>query len=268
MKSSRRPFLRSLCGLVAGVAVASVIGTTDAQADVLAGIQQAGTLRVAVPQDFPPFGSVGTDLQPRGYDIDMAKLIGKELGVKVELIPVTSTNRIPYLTTGKADLVISSLGKNPDREKVIDFSDAYAPFFNGVFGPEDVKLTKAEELAGKTIGVTRGSVEDLELTKIAPTSLTIKRFEDNNSTISAYLTGQVQFIATGNVVAAAVNDMTKLRRLSAKFLIKNSPCYVGVAKGETALTAKVNAIIAKAKQDGALNEISQRWLNAALPKDL
>ena len=148
MTTTRRPFLRSLCALAAGIAVAGTLGLSHARADVLADIQKAGTLRVAVPQDFPPFGSVGTDLKPRGYDIDMAALIAKELGVKIELIPVTSTNRIPYLTTGKADLVISSLGKNPDREKVIDFSDAYAPFFNGVFGPEDVKLAKAEELAG------------------------------------------------------------------------------------------------------------------------
>lgn len=266
--TTRRPFLRSLCAFAAGIAVAGSFGLSNARADVLTDIQKAGTLRVAVPQDFPPFGSVGTDLKPRGYDIDMASLIAKELGVKIELIPVTSTNRIPYLTTGKADLVISSLGKNPDREKVIDFSDAYAPFFNGVFGPEDVKLTKAEELAGKTIGVTRGSVEDLELTKIAPATATIKRFEDNNATISAYLTGQVQFVATGNVVAAAVNDMTKLRRLGSKFLIKNSPCYVGVAKGEAALATKVNAIIAKAKKDGSLNDIAQRWLHAPLPKDL
>lgn len=284
MHSSRRPLLRSLRGLAAGIAVFSLIGGTiggliggpiggligfgNAQADELENIQQAGTLRVAVPQDFPPFGSVGTDLKPRGYDIDMANLIGEELGVKVELIPVTSTNRIPYLTTGKADLVISSLGKNPDREKVIDFSSAYAPFFNGVFGPEDAAVSKPEDLAGKVVGVTRGSVEDLELTKIAPDTLTIKRFEDNNSTISAYLTEQVEFIATGNVVAASVNEMTDRRPLSPKFLIKNSPCYVGVAKGETALLTEVNAIIAKAKENGALNTIAERWLNAPLPTDL
>lgn len=264
MQNPRRSFIRSL---VAG-AVLIACTTLSAQADVLADVMRNGTLRVAVPQDFPPFGSVGTDLKPRGYDIDMANLIGKELGVKVELIPVTSTNRIPYLTTAKADLVISSLGKNAEREKVIDFSDAYAPFFNGVFGPAEVVLTKVEELDGKTVGVTRGSVEDLELTKIASPKVSIKRFEDNNATISAYLTGQVEFVATGNVVAAAVGDMTKQRGLSAKFLIKNSPCYVGLAKGEPALLARVNEIIARSKTDGSLEEIAQRWLKAPLPKDL
>jgi polar amino acid transport system substrate-binding protein len=256
--------------LAGALACATLLSTLSlpARADVLANVTKAGVLKVAVPQDFPPFGTVGPDLKPRGYDIDMAALIAKDLGVKLELIPVTSTNRVPYLTTGKADLVISSLGKNADREKVIDFSVAYAPFFNGVFGPADVALAKPEDLAGKTVGVTRGAVEDLELTKIAPASATLKRFEDNNATISAYLTGQVQFVATGNVVAAAVNELTKLRRLEPKFLIKNSPCYVGVAKGEAALLARVNQIITKARSDGQLNAIAQQWLHAPLPRDL
>jgi polar amino acid transport system substrate-binding protein len=241
---------------------------TAARADVLDNVKKSGTLRVAVPQDFPPFGTVGADMKPKGYDIDAAALVAKELGVKLELIPVSSSNRIAYLTTGKADLVISSLGKNPDREKVIDFSEAYAPFYNGVFGPADLKVANAADLAGKTIAVTRGSVEDLELSKIAPATATIKRFEDNNATISAYLSGQTQLAATGNVVAASLNEITRLRPLTPKFLIKNSPCYVGLNKGEAALMAKVNEIIGKAKKSGALNEIAKKWLHNPLPADL
>ena len=107
----------------------------------------AKVIKVAVPQDFAPFGSAGLDLKPQGYDIDMANLIGKALGVKVELIPVTSANRIPYLQTHKADIVISSLGKNAEREKVIDFSDAYAPFFSGVFGTKDIEDRQASPIS-------------------------------------------------------------------------------------------------------------------------
>ena len=174
-------------------------------------------------------------MAPRGYDVDMANLIAEKMGVKVELVPVTSANRIPYLQTKKVDLVISSLGKNPDREKVIDFSAAYAPFFNGVFGPKDVAVAKVEDLSGKTIGVTRGSVEDLKLTKIAPKDATIKRYEDNNGTISAFLSGQVRAVATGNVVAAAILARNPPKRPEIKFLIKNSPCYVGLNKDEPKL---------------------------------
>ncbi|WP_246876018.1 transporter substrate-binding domain-containing protein, partial [Pantoea ananatis] len=82
-------------------------------ADQLQDIQKRGVLRVAVPQDFPPFGSVGTDLQPQGYDIDMAKYLAKQMKLKLQLVPVTSANRVPYLQTDKVDLVISSMGKNP-----------------------------------------------------------------------------------------------------------------------------------------------------------
>jgi polar amino acid transport system substrate-binding protein len=47
------------------------------------------------------------------------------------------------------------------------------------------------------VAVTRGAIEDMELTKIAPASADIKRFEDNNATVSAFVSGQVQAIATG-----------------------------------------------------------------------
>ncbi|WP_332304490.1 transporter substrate-binding domain-containing protein [Rhizobium sp. GR12] len=255
--------------LIAAAAMATAFGlSAPAKADALADITARGTLRVAVPQDFPPFGSVAADMTPQGYDIDMAKLIADKLGVKVELVPVTSANRVPYLQTNKVDLVISSLGKNAEREKVIDFSDAYAPFFNGVFGPTDLAVSKAEDLTGKTVAVTRGSVEDLELTKVAPSDATIKRYEDNNGTISAFLSGQAEVVATGNVVAAAILARNPPKRPEMKFLIKNSPCYIGLNKSETALLEKVNATIASAKADGSLNAIAAKWLGQDLPKDL
>lgn len=251
-----------LTALMFGVAA---LMSSVSHADALDDILKNKTLRVAVPQDFPPFGSVGTDLKPIGYDIDMAKLIAQELGVELELVPVTSANRIPYLNTKKVDMVISSLGKNPDREKVIDFSDAYAPFFNGVFGADTEAVSKVEDLAGKTVGVTRGAIEDLELSKIIPASATIKRFEDNNTTISAYLSGQVALIATGNVVAASISEKQPAKKLGVKFLIKNSPCYVGINKNEARLMARINAIIAKSKTDGSLNRIAEKWLRTDRP---
>ncbi|GJE58063.1 transporter substrate-binding domain-containing protein [Methylobacterium trifolii] len=258
---------RTLLALAAA-ALAATLAPAPVRADVLDQIKARKTLRVAVPQDFPPFGSVGADMTPNGYDIDTATLIAKELGVKVELVPVTSANRIPYLQTNKVDLVISSLGKNEEREKVIDFSTAYAPFFNGVFGPPAAKAAGAADLSKKTVGVTRGSVEDLELSKIAPPDAVIKRYEDNNGTISSFLSGQVDFVATGNVVAAAILARNPPKKPELKFLIKNSPCYVGMSKGEPKLKEAVDAAIAKAKTNGSLDQISQKWLKTDLPKDL
>jgi len=248
-----------------GIAAAVAAWSSPARADALADIMKAKLIKIAVPQDFAPFGSAGPDLKPVGYDVDMANLIGKELGVKVEIIPVTSANRIPYLQTKKADLVISSLGKNAEREKVIDFSIAYAPFFSGVYGTKAVAVSKYEDLAGKTAGATRGAIEEQELTKAAPSSATIKRYEDNNATIAAFISGQVDLIATGNTVAAAIAEKSAARPPVLKFMIKDSPCYVGLNKGEPALLAKVNEIITKAKASGELNKLSQKWLKADLP---
>jgi len=260
----RKPHLSLLGTLFAALA----IGLTPAHADGLDDINARGVLKIAVPQDFPPFGSVGPDLKPRGLDIDTAQLLADKLAVKLELTPVNSTNRIPFLTTGKVDLVISSLGKNPEREAVIDFSAAYAPFYLGVFGPDDVAIASLDDLVGKTISVTRGAIEDIELSQVAPKGLTIKRFEDNNSTIAAYLAGQVELIASGNVVMVAIAEKNPKRVPVMKLNLKDSPVYVGINKGNAQLLAKVNEILATAKTDGSLDAISQKWLKQPLPADL
>ncbi|PKR56084.1 transporter substrate-binding domain-containing protein [Thalassospira marina] len=259
MKNFLKVTIAAMAMMAAPLAGASAAGALDA-------IKDAGVIKIAVPQDFPPFGTVGTDMQPQGYDIDMAKLIADDLGVKLEMVPVTTNNRIPYLTTGKVDLVISTLGKNPDREKVIDFTDPYAPFFNGVFGPADIDIKGPEDLSGHTLGVTRATIEDMELQKIAPKDVDIKRYEDNNATISAFLSGQVEVVATGNVTAAAIIARNPPRKPEPKFLIKNSPCYVGLNKEEPELKAKVNEIIAASLKDGRLNAISEKWLGNPLPE--
>ena len=73
---------------------------------------------------FTPFGSVAPDMSPQGYDIDVAGEIAKSMGVKLELVPVVGNYRIPFLQTDRVDVVISSLGKNKARAKIIDFSKA------------------------------------------------------------------------------------------------------------------------------------------------
>ena len=250
-----------LVGLAIGLTAA------PAEADGLDSIMAAKVIKIAVPQDFAPFGSAGLDLKPQGYDIDMANLIGKALGVKVELIPVTSANRIPYLQTHKTDLVISSLGKNAEREKAIDFSIAYAPFFSAVYSVKgkDAGISKLADLAGKTIGAARGTIEEQALTATAPKDTTIKRFEDNNATISAFVSGQIDLVATGNTVAAVIAKQSPDRAPEMRFLIKDSPCYVGLNKEEPKLLAKVNEIITQAKASGEIEKLSEKWLKRPLP---
>lgn len=255
MKVTKRHLLAASIGL----ALLGTTGLASAQ-NALADIEKAKLIKIAIPTDFPPYGFVGIDLQPQGLDVDMAKYIATKMGVKIDLVPVTSANRIPYLQSKKADLVISTLGKNPEREKVIDFTAAYSPFFQGIFAPKSMAIKGLGDLAGKSVAVTRGAIEDQELTKLAPAGTDIKRFEDNNATVSAFVSGQTQLIATG--VSVAENMMQRNPQLGTEYkvLLKDSPNFIGVAKGEDALRQKVNAIIAQAKTSGDLDKLAQKWL--------
>lgn len=260
MNIRRRGLLKR--GLLLGMgAIAGqlAVGTSWAQA-ALENILKTKKIRIGVPTDFAPYGFVGPDLKPRGLDVDMANYIATKLGAQAELLPVTTANRIPYLQTKKADLVISTLGKNPEREKVVDFSIAYSPFFIGVFGPKSIAIKAPADLAGKSIAVTRGSVDDTELTKIAPAAAEVRRFEDNNATISAFLAGQTQLLATSAQVASTVMSRNPQLGTEYKFLLKDSPNFIGLAKGEDALRARINEILADAKKSGELEKLSQKWL--------
>jgi polar amino acid transport system substrate-binding protein len=123
-----------------------------------------------------------------------------------------------------------------------------------------VAIKGPADLAGKSVGVTRGAIEDMELTKLAPASADIKRFEDNNATVSAFVSGQVQAIATGASVAG--NMMARNPQLGTeyKFVLKDSPNFIGVGKGEDKLRLKVNEIIAAAKASGDLDKMANKWL--------
>lgn len=244
--------------LVAGLSLLA-LGAAQAQT-VLDSITKSKTIKIAIPTDYPPYGFVGPDMTPQGLDVAVAQLIAAKLGVKAELVPVTSANRIPYLQTKKADLVISTLGKNPEREKVINFSAAYAPFYQAVFAAKSLSIKSWADLAGKTVAVTRGAMEDQELAKVAPSSLEYKRFEDNNATIAAFAAGQTQLLATSAAVAGNLMQRNPGLNTEYKLLLKDSPCFVGVAKGEDALLAKVNEIIAAAKAAGELEALSKKWL--------
>ncbi|HYP84978.1 transporter substrate-binding domain-containing protein [Variovorax sp.] len=250
---------RATIGVALAAALLTAAGAAQAQA-ALDGIMKSKTVKIAVPTDYPPYGSVDKTMQPVGLDVDMARLVATKLGAKLELVPVTSANRIPYLQTKKADLVISTLGKNAEREKVIDFSASYAPFFQGVFAAKTLPVKTFADMAGKTVGVTRGAMEDQELQKVAPAGLEYRRFEDNNATIAAFVSGQVQTVATSGAVAAEMISRNPQLNAEYKLLLKDSPCFIGIAKGEEPLKAKVNEIIAAAKADGTLDAMSKKWL--------
>ena len=257
MSMHRRAFT---AGAFATLALGFASGAVAQEDTSLQRVLEKKSIALGIPTDYPPYGFMGPDFKPTGVDVATAQLIADKLGVKAELVPVSTPNRIPYLQSKKIDLIVSSLGKNAEREKVIDFTTSYAPFFQAVFGPKGVEIKSFDDLAGKTLAVTRGTIQDDALQTLAPKTLKIQRFEDDNSTMAAFMSQQTQFVAIGAAVAAAALQKNPKVQAEYKLLIKDSPNYVGVRKGETELLNKVNDILRTAKQDGTLNSYSQKWL--------
>ncbi|MBE7384465.1 MAG: transporter substrate-binding domain-containing protein [Leptolyngbya sp. SIO1E4] len=249
-----------------GGSAPDAVAQNTTETSSLDAIIEAGTIQIAVPQDFAPFGSVDANGELEGYDIDVAKLLAEDLGVDLELVPVTSDNRIPFLQTGKVDLVISSMGANPERAKSVFFSIPYAPFFSGIYGSTEITGVESfEDLSGYTIGVTQGTLEDLELTDSAPEGLNIERFADNSLTASALISDQVELIATGNVVASELAKNNPDKAIEGKFIIKESPAHIGIRRGEVDLLQWVNTFVYHKRLGGELNAFSETWLGEPLP---
>ena len=264
---SRRAALKA--ALVSGVTLTSgmlAMTAIPAAADMLDDITKAGVIKIGIFEDFPPFASLGSDMKLQGYDVDMADMLAKALGVKAELVGITGQNRIPFLTEGKVDLLLS-IGYSDERAKVVDFTKPYAPYYIAVMGPKEIEVKGPSDLKGKTVAVNRGTLEDTEVTKVAPDGTDIQRYSDYAGVISAFLSGQAQLMVVGNDVGATILAKNPSIKPEEKFVLLTSPSDMAVKKGEARLRDKVDAILAGMKQDGSLNALAVQWLKKPLPKD-
>lgn len=238
---------------------------TGESTNILDSIVSSGTIKIAVPEDTPLFGSMGADGNYEGYDIDIANMLAKDLGVKAELVPVSSQNRIPFLTSGKADLIIANLGIKPERALVINFSNAYAPFFWAVYGSADKQVTNVEEAKPYKVGATLGTLEEIAYSDAAGPDANIVRFDDQATTVQAFLTGQVDLIVTSNAIATQIMKDHPEMNVESKFILQQSPCHIGVRRGDEALLNWVNAALYSHTLNNDLDNLSEKWFGEPLP---
>jgi len=231
---------------------------------ILEKILSAKQIRIAVPQDFPPFGVVNSSQKLQGYDVDVARILAEDLQVELKLVPVTSDRRIESLLNDEVDVVIANLGANPQRALSIYFSKAYAPFYSGIYGTPTVSAATYAELEPYRIGVTENSLEDLELTRKAPPTAQIRRYTTNALTIEALLDGTVNAIATSNVVATKLMQDKPEKNIGQKFIMRNSPCYIGIRRGDLDFLQWLNVFVTNKKLGGELDALAEQWFGEPL----
>ncbi|CDM63133.1 transporter substrate-binding domain-containing protein [Rhizobium favelukesii] len=251
----------------AAIAVFAILAGA-AQADQLADIKAAGEINIGIFSDFPPFSSASADMSIKGYDVDVAQKIADGVGVKLNLVSVTGQNRIAYLNDNRVDLLMS-VGYSKERAEVIDFAAPYAPYYIAVIGPAALKVSGKEDLADKTVAVNRGTLEDTSLTAAAPGSAAIQRFENYNSVIQAFISGQTQLMVVGNDVGAQVLARQDALKPEQKFQLLSSPSHIALRKGEEGLKKAVNDSVAAMISNGSLDASSKSWLKSPLnPENL
>lgn len=252
--------------LIIVAALIPLLGAGSALAqDTLAAIKAAGKIRVALEFGRPPWGFKDAGLKPTGSDYETAQLLAKDLGVTLEIVEVTGPNRVPFLVSNRADVVISTFSITPERQKVIDFSLPYARAVQYVAAPKALTLTDRQDLDGKRVGVTRGTTGDTVLSKLEVPGIEIVRFDDESTNMTALVSGQVDIVVQEPATIARVAEQNPGRQIEQKFTIAEFDVGVGMRKGDKALEDAVNSWVETNMANGKLNEIYKKFHGVDLP---
>lgn len=250
----------------AGLAAASLGTIAPAKAATPDEIKKNGVLKVGLLTDYPPFGGTDSNQQPAGYDADVAALFAKSLGVKLELVPVTGPNRIPYLLTNKVDLLIATFGITPERQKQVLFSNPYSAMTIYVLAPKNMAIKTPDDLKTVTISVARASTQDIAISAVAPQGTPLKRYDDDATTLQALISGQVQAIGASNIVLAQISKDYPQLNIEPKITLKEQANGMAFRKADTVLAEYADKFIGEVEANGELSKINQKWFGTPLTK--
>jgi polar amino acid transport system substrate-binding protein len=233
----------------------------------LSAIKASGKLRVGIDFGAPFYGYVDDKMQPTGSDVEAARLLAKDLGIPLEIVNTTNSARIPNLLSNKVDLVISSLSITPDRQKAVDFSIPYGAIQAAVGAPKSLKIASVDDLAGKTVAVTRGGPPDKLITERAPQAKVV-RFDDEAASITAAATGQADIVAITPPIIAAIAKRNPAREFEVKFVLQSYQLGVAMRKNQPELMNAVNGWIKTNLANGKLNEIHLKFAGVPIPGEI
>jgi ABC-type amino acid transport substrate-binding protein len=247
--------------LLAAVVALAVCGTGVAQApSTLETVKKRGKLIAGVKTDFPPFGYVDASGKNLGFDVDVAHLFAKALfkdDNQVELVAVTSGNRIPFLQSGKIDIIIATVTVTDERKQVVEFSDPY--FLSGslLLVPKASTVKGLDDLAGKTVAVVQGAIQDKDVEQLQPRANRIK-FGKVSEAVLAVKGGRADAYAHDDVlVLTLVKENLDLKAVGKPFMPR--PYGIAVRKGDTDFIKWVNAELGRMKQDGTYDRLWKKW---------
>ncbi|MBQ3391752.1 MAG: transporter substrate-binding domain-containing protein [Clostridia bacterium] len=237
-------------------------GGQDAQTELTSveKIKQSGKLRMGTSADYPPFEYhmlVDGKDDIVGFDIELGKLIAEELGVELEITDMGFDALLMSLQSDKFDVVIAGMTYKPERYGL--FSESYYTEGQAVLiRSEDAdKFTKAEDLAGLTIGAQKGTVQ-ADLAKTAAEGVTVLELVKFPDLVTELKNSKIDAIVVDYVVAEDYLSGNEDLMISS-IELEDGLVYKGVVvqEGNTDLIDVINPIIEKGLADGSFAELMQ-----------
>lgn len=235
---------------------------------VTGGAAAAADLRICVEGAYPPFSETTPDGAVVGFDIDVANALCAEMGKTCEMVQTEWDGIIPALLERKCDAIVASMSITEDRKQVIDFTGKYYQTPAKFIAAKDAELTDTPEgLAGKTVGVQRGTIhQDFMESEYPDVELKLYGTQDE-----AYLdlqAGRVDAIMADSV---AMDDGFLKTEAGADYAFFGAdyavPEYhgegagIGVRKEDTELKAALDAAIAAIRANGSYDEIGAKYFD-------
>ena len=221
-------------------------------------------IRITAEVTSPPFGILDKDNQPDGSEIATSRQLAKDLGVDLELVQVTAPQRIPALLAGRADVAISSLSITFDRAKTIMFAPPHGALSIVIAGAKGKQIRNAADMAGKKIGLTRATLEEATVPKIAPPNTNIVMFDDIAATMQAMVSGQVDAVGMSAFAAKSVADRNPRANLENKFTVTTAYYAAAVRPGDFDVLQFLRTWVFLNKQNGVLATIYTKYTEVAL----
>ena len=225
----------------------------------MADLQEAGKITIGVKFDVPPFGFKNPETdEVEGFDVDLGKAIADGLGVEPEFIEAISDNRIPFLTDGTADLILSTMTITTDRDAEIDFSIPYYIAEGRVLVPEDSDITGVEDLAGTTVCTATGSTYEENLKANAPEAK-LRLVDTYSECLELIQTDSVDAVSTDDVILTGmiISDDT-LKLVGDGYTTE--PYGAGIADGDTEYKEFVDGVVSDYISDGRWAAAYEKWI--------
>lgn len=245
--------------------VGFTIGTSDVHADTkqegrtVKQIKKSGKIKIAVFGDLKPYGWVDKNGKRQGYDIELARKVAKDLGVKVKYVQVNANARVDALNSGKVDLALANFTVTPERKEVISFAEPYMKVSIGVVSKKNNLITKVGQLKGKNLIVNKGTTAETYFTK-EYTSAKLLKFDSKTQQFAALKDGRADAITDDNSYLFAWVKNHPDYKVGIKKLGEQSYISPGIQKNNKSLLKWTNSEIKKLNKSDFFKKDYQKTL--------